>query len=55
MTIPKSKLQQTIILVSGFKQAYSAEEVAKLIPKHVMSHVFDVSIPLVRVTALCTY
>jgi len=31
-----------VVLVSGFKKDYSSEEVLKLIPTHVASHVFDV-------------
>ncbi|KAF6035766.1 hypothetical protein EB796_005930 [Bugula neritina] len=41
VTIPKSKLQRNVVLVSGFKKDYSSEEVMKLIPTHVASHVFD--------------
>lgn len=43
VTIPHSKLQSTVVLVSGFKKIYSSDEITNVIPKHVMDNVFDVS------------
>ena len=51
ITIPNSKLQQTVVLVSGFKKEYTVDEVSKLLPKHVMEHVFDVSDDVNRIQA----
>ncbi|XP_067931267.1 N-acetylglucosamine-1-phosphotransferase subunits alpha/beta-like [Watersipora subatra] len=42
VTIPKSKLQQTVLLISGFKKSYTSEEIGNLLPKHFMSQVFEV-------------
>jgi len=44
VTVPHAKLQHNLILVSGFKRDYGADELPKHLPGHVSKLIYNVSL-----------